>query len=392
MKIRILTFILFAWSLLSLQAKDFYLTGAFNGWQPAQEAYKFKENNGVYTLFVKSIAGELKITTSKWEEQFGCASKISYGNTYNAQQSDNGYNISLPDSPAKNITITFDYNKKTLRFDKEEVFYLVGDFNNWLKLPAYAFSKEGDVYRLHSKSFKGKFKIVSDNENYSFSSGKEVTLNGEQLMTSQGVEMSFAGSSANNGNILIVFNPNSNLSETPSGEEGTENQVPEDNGNNDDVIEDEGNQSDPDTPDSSVTPDDEENNENTVPDIGDNSDDANTDLEEEEPSGPSDHDPGVDEGGNSGEEQPSLPEDNEGNIEDEDPAPGDNSQQPEDEGSENDPETENPDIEDAAIDAIYLEGNYTIEYFTLQGRKVINPSNGVFIRKQGNKTDKVIIR
>ena len=32
------------------------------------------------------------------------------------------------------------------------------------------------------------------------------------------------------------------------------------------------------------------------------------------------------------------------------------------------------------------------EYYNLNGQKVSDPSNGIFIRRQGTKTDKVVIR
>ncbi len=38
------------------------------------------------------------------------------------------------------------------------------------------------------------------------------------------------------------------------------------------------------------------------------------------------------------------------------------------------------------------EENAAVEYFNLNGQKVANPSNGIFIRHQGSKTEKVVIR
>ena len=36
--------------------------------------------------------------------------------------------------------------------------------------------------------------------------------------------------------------------------------------------------------------------------------------------------------------------------------------------------------------------NAPVEYFNLQGQPVANPSNGIYIRRQGSKVAKVIIR
>ncbi|HAW06954.1 MAG TPA: DUF5116 domain-containing protein, partial [Rikenellaceae bacterium] len=35
--------------------------------------------------------------------------------------------------------------------------------------------------------------------------------------------------------------------------------------------------------------------------------------------------------------------------------------------------------------------NAPVEYFNLQGVKVSNPENGIFIRRQGGKTSKVLM-
>ena len=188
-------------------AKDFYLAGGFNGWNPNDQSCKFEENNGAYTLFMESLSGDFKITTYDWSEQFGCASTIEYGNTYPCVQSDNGYNIVLPDDPATDITITFDYNNKTVRFDKSETLYLVGDFNDWLTLPAYAFTLGDDgLYTLRTENFSGRFKIASQGYKYNFGMGGEVVLGGEHAMSHDGADMTFAGAGSR---LLITLNPDS---------------------------------------------------------------------------------------------------------------------------------------------------------------------------------------
>ncbi|MDE5786100.1 MAG: hypothetical protein K2H98_06150, partial [Duncaniella sp.] len=44
-------------------------------------------------------------------------------------------------------------------------------------------------------------------------------------------------------------------------------------------------------------------------------------------------------------------------------------------------------IENIAVDA----ANGAVEYFNLQGIRVANPENGVFIRRQGNEVKKVVL-
>ncbi|MDE6564353.1 MAG: hypothetical protein K2L92_05950, partial [Muribaculaceae bacterium] len=43
------------------------------------------------------------------------------------------------------------------------------------------------------------------------------------------------------------------------------------------------------------------------------------------------------------------------------------------------------------IDGIVADENAPVEYYNLQGIRVENPENGIFIRRQGNKTTKVAL-
>ena len=44
------------------------------------------------------------------------------------------------------------------------------------------------------------------------------------------------------------------------------------------------------------------------------------------------------------------------------------------------------------IDDIEADNNAPVEYFNLQGVRVSNPENCLFIRRQGNKFTKVILK
>lgn len=46
---------------------------------------------------------------------------------------------------------------------------------------------------------------------------------------------------------------------------------------------------------------------------------------------------------------------------------------------------------ETAIESVEIDANAPVEYYNLQGVKVVNPSNGLFIKKQGNKAVKVIL-
>lgn len=189
----------------ALHAKDFYLTGDFNGWQPNQPAYRFIEADGVYTLSLATITGELKITTSAWEEQFGCNSTIAYGRTYTAVQTGNGSNIRLPEDPAYDVTIVFDYKNRTLRIDKETTLYLVGDFNDWQILPNYAFRHADGVYTLTTRNFSGRFKVASAGYGIQFGGAGQVNTGAEKGIAENGDDMTFTGSSRKY--ITLTLNP-----------------------------------------------------------------------------------------------------------------------------------------------------------------------------------------
>lgn len=48
--------------------------------------------------------------------------------------------------------------------------------------------------------------------------------------------------------------------------------------------------------------------------------------------------------------------------------------------------------ESAGIDDVAADNDTPVEYFNLQGVRIDNPSNGIFIRRQGHKSEKVVIR
>ena len=51
------------------------------------------------------------------------------------------------------------------------------------------------------------------------------------------------------------------------------------------------------------------------------------------------------------------------------------------------------DIQDpSAVSGIDADANAPVEYFNLQGVRVANPENGLYIRRQGNKTTKVAVK
>ena len=48
-------------------------------------------------------------------------------------------------------------------------------------------------------------------------------------------------------------------------------------------------------------------------------------------------------------------------------------------------------IPTSAVEEISFDVNAPVEYYNLQGIKVVNPGNGIYIKKQGLKAVKVIL-
>ena len=46
----------------------------------------------------------------------------------------------------------------------------------------------------------------------------------------------------------------------------------------------------------------------------------------------------------------------------------------------------------AGVDAVAVENNAAVEYFNLQGVRVANPENGLYIRRQGATVSKVLVK
>ena len=49
-------------------------------------------------------------------------------------------------------------------------------------------------------------------------------------------------------------------------------------------------------------------------------------------------------------------------------------------------------ITETGIDGVTVDENAPVEYFNLQGVRVANPENGLYIRRQGNQATKVLVK
>lgn len=99
---------------------DLWVVGAATDWNN-KDGYKFTENNGVYTLSLKSLAGIFKITTEikngTWNDTYNyglsSAGSIEIGKEYTLI-SGSGSKDMTPKGNWSNVTLTFDIN--TLKF------------------------------------------------------------------------------------------------------------------------------------------------------------------------------------------------------------------------------------------------------------------------------------
>lgn len=382
---------------------DFYLAGSCNGWTPNSPDYKFTQDNGVYTLNLPVLTDDFKITTSDWGIQYGCASRISYGKEFPVVQSDNAYNITLPDNPAKGVVITFDYNKKTIRFDIANPLFLVGDFNDWLILPDYEFRFTDGLYVLSVPAFSGKFKIASPNSGKYYGTGATLQLDSEMNLSENGGHMEIADNPVKTKMIRIIVNPDAEPLPDPDPEETLdpdENNEPEEDNTPDTPDVDEPTTDNPSEPDKPldppsmeeppssgepsdvVTPEppkDEEPGEVETPQEPTEPD--NGTVEEENPSTPQQPSEGEETPDNPTPEEPSNPM----------PAPDDTDNDPEPgvDADDNDP---NPDDEEQGyVSSIIDDSETKAEYYDLTGRKVEHPSGGIFIYHSAEGVKKVYI-
>ncbi|MCH5225463.1 MAG: hypothetical protein J1D77_05660 [Muribaculaceae bacterium] len=406
--------------LLPAHAKDFYLAGGCNGWTPNNPSYKFTEDKGVYRLFLSNISGEFKIVTSAWEEQYGCQTPIEYGKNYDAILSDNAYNIKFPGNSAKDVTITFDYNNKTVRFDLTPELFLVGDFNGWMKLPKYRFNYADGVYTLSLAAFSGAFKVATKEKTYG--NGKAVS-SAEALIKENGENMTLA---INSGRVKITVNPASLLSQdqedseqTPGNNPGTDQ--PEDGGSTETPPADTPPTDNPDNGGGSTETPPTDNPDNggsstdipptDKPDNGEGSTDTPPTDKPDNNGGGSTDTPPADKPDNGGGSTDNPPADNPDNGGGSDNTPPTDNPDNGDGGETNPPSTDLPDDDDndptdnpeggngdnggSVDDPNAIEGIQADEiqpiYYNLNGLKIDNPSGGIFIRRQGAKVKKVYI-
>lgn len=130
-----------------------YLAGDFNGYNAADENYKFSKNDdGLYTLSIPSLTGNFKVVSNG--EWLGTTTPVESGVEYTL--SDIGYgNMHLSSDEGTDVTLTFNSSNKTLIIDYTAVsapspdeLYVIGTLPGGQWDPSYGISltKEGDSF------------------------------------------------------------------------------------------------------------------------------------------------------------------------------------------------------------------------------------------------------
>jgi hypothetical protein len=161
---------LFAMIAANAENPTLYLRGGINNWGTG-DTYKFVENDGVYTLTLDELSGEFKIAEEDWTQpNYGGASDIEIGTTYTLTES--GSNCTLKESAIADATITFTLATKELvvtgaAAEKNYELYLRGVFNDFAASDEYKFTtSDYKVYTLAldklSHATESGFQIADD--------------------------------------------------------------------------------------------------------------------------------------------------------------------------------------------------------------------------------------
>lgn len=192
---------------------DLYLTGGdITNWSNTNADYRFSLENGNYVLRASDISGEFKIAegfTPDWRQQYGGPTAMSNGQTYTL--SETGGNMTLG-SQSGITELTFDKSTKQLTIGsvagsvQGKEFYLAGSINGWASdNNDYKFTENNGIYTLNIGRLTGEFKIVTKDWAYQFGTssiinyGQPYSLvfatNGNNMMLEEAVGQ----------NVTIVF-------------------------------------------------------------------------------------------------------------------------------------------------------------------------------------------
>lgn len=125
----------------SANATDYFISGAFNDWQHCNANYKMEGNNGVYTIQIanETFSGEFLIVsgtigTPDWSDKWGGATfdANNIGKEVTAVKGADNFRCTVN---VKNPTITFNPTAKTIKIEGQssendyDTVYIIGDIN-----------------------------------------------------------------------------------------------------------------------------------------------------------------------------------------------------------------------------------------------------------------------
>lgn len=161
---------------------DLYLAGEFNNWNNQDQRYKFSEiGNGYYSLVVPAVSAGEKFRIAAgakdaWTVEYGGELEMEPGKTYNLFAGPG--NDMTVSKDLSNALIIINRNNDTIIINPEsgeedpgisdnwsdKIFYLTGEFNGWNNEDSrYQFRQTAPfVYTLSVNSLIGDFKIVAD--------------------------------------------------------------------------------------------------------------------------------------------------------------------------------------------------------------------------------------
>ena len=215
---KLFTFAIALMATVAMNATDYYLAGSGVGWSDSNPAYKFVDVDGVLTVEVADLYGEIKVVTPGWHPQYGAVMvndtvvPIALNTPYvlGGERSD-GEAINLPIDLQENyrikdakLTLTIVDSVFTLTivegtpYDHSVVpvsYYLVGACtNNWSLTDAVEFVEVEGVLTANVADLNGDFKIIKDRAwgtEYA-SNGSGVVLGEDYLLQLGGNNISLA--------------------------------------------------------------------------------------------------------------------------------------------------------------------------------------------------------
>ena len=186
---KIFSFLAVAMLALTANATAYYLVGTAPGWNASNETYKFTEVDGVLTVAVADLYGDVKVTENGgWHPQYGAnaaGDKLKLNVPYVLQKCNDTEETPEADAPNLAVDLEGDYRYKdaklTLQVSGDQLtltlvagtlydhsavpatYQLVGACtNNWSTADAIQFEDKDGVLTATVPDLNGTFKIIQD--------------------------------------------------------------------------------------------------------------------------------------------------------------------------------------------------------------------------------------